>query len=77
ASIIIGLVMLKGILGKYIGYLVVVAGILTLLGTLGVLIQPLTILTLFGLILSAIWQIVVGIKLYKIGRNCDAITTEP
>ncbi|MCW3977679.1 MAG: DUF4386 family protein [Candidatus Bathyarchaeota archaeon] len=67
SSIIIGLVMLKGVFGKGISYLVLVAGILTLLGTTGVLLEPLTILTPFGLILSAIWQIIVGVKLYKLG----------
>jgi len=67
ASIIVGLVMLKGVFGKRIGYLVIVAGILTLFGTFGVLLEPLAILTLFGLVLTAVWQIVVGVKLYKLG----------
>jgi len=43
-------VMLKGVFSKGIGYLVIVAGILTLFGTFGVLLGPLTILTLFGLV---------------------------
>lgn len=67
ASIMIGLVMLKGVFGKGIGYLVILAGILILLGCCGVLLQVLTILTLFGLALTAVWQIVVGAKLYKLG----------
>jgi len=67
SSIIIGLVMLKGVFGKGISYLVIVAGIMTLLGTIGVLLEPLTILTLFGLIITAVWQIAVGVKLYKLG----------
>ncbi len=67
SSIIIGLVMRKGVFSKGISYLVMIAGVLTLLGTMGVLLEPLTILTVFGLVLSAIWQIVVGIKLYKLG----------
>ena len=67
SSIIIGVVMLKGIFGKGISYLVLIAGILTLLGTTGVLLEPLTMLTPFGLVLSAIWQIIVGVKLYKLG----------
>ena len=66
-SVIIGLVMLKGVFGKGIGYLVIVAGILILLGTCGVLLEVLTVLTLFGLVLTAVWQIVVGVKLYKLG----------
>ena len=67
SSIIIGLVMLKGIFGKGISYLVLVAGTLTLLGTMGVLLEPLTILAPFGLILGAVWQIIVGVRLYKLG----------
>jgi hypothetical protein len=67
--VIIGLVMLKGVFGKGIGYLVIVAGILILLGTCGVLLEVLAILTLFGLVLTAVWQIVVGAKLYKLGQG--------
>jgi hypothetical protein len=55
ASIIIGLVMLKGVFGK-IGYLVIAAGILTIFPPV-------------GLALTAIWQLIVGIKLYKLGRD--------
>ena len=66
SSIIIGLVMLKGVFSKGVGYLVIISGSLTLLGTLGVILEPLTILTLFGLILSAVWQIIVGFKLVKL-----------
>jgi len=68
-SVIIGLVMLKGVFGKRIGYLVIVAGILILLGTCGVLLEMLAILTLFGLVLTAVWQIVVGVRLYKLGKD--------
>ena len=66
SSIIIGLVMLKGVFRKGISYLVIISGTLTLLGTMGVIFDPITILTLFGLILSAIWQIIVGIRLYRL-----------
>ena len=67
ASIIIGSVMLKGFFGKGVGYLVVISGTLTLLGALGILFEPMTILVLFGLTLGAVWQIIVGVKLYKLG----------
>jgi hypothetical protein len=66
-AVIIGLVMLKGVFGKGTGYLVIVAGILILLGTCGVLLEVLTVLTIFGLVLTAVWQMVVGAKLYKLG----------
>ncbi|MFC1870270.1 DUF4386 family protein [Chloroflexota bacterium] len=69
ASIIIGLVMLKGVFGKRIGYLVIAAGILTLFSPFGVILKVPIILPFIGLILTAIWQLIVGIKLYKLGKN--------
>ena len=66
-SIITGLVMLKGVYGRRTGYLVTVAGTMTLIGTFGVVLRPLSLFTLFGLMLTAVWQIVVGAKLYKLG----------
>ena len=68
ASILISLVMLKGVFSNGLSYLVVISNSLTLLGAIGFLFQPLTILVLFGLTLGAIWQIIVGIRLYKLGR---------
>ena len=56
ASIIIGLVMLKGVFGKRIGYLVIASGILTIFPPV-------------GLTLMAIWQLIVGVKLFKLGKN--------
>jgi len=67
SSLIIGLVMLKGVFSKGVSYLVIIAGTLTFLGTIGVLLEPLTILTPFGLILGAVWQVIVGVTLYKLG----------
>lgn len=67
SSIIIGLVMLKGVFSKGVSYLVIISGTLTLLGTMGVLLEPITILAPFGLVLGAVWQITVGVKLYKLG----------
>lgn len=67
ASIIIGSVMLKGFLGKGVSYLAIISGTLTLLGALGILFEPITILVLFGLTLGAVWQMIVGVKLYKLG----------
>ncbi len=67
SSIIIGMVMLKGVFSKGVSYLVIISGTLTLLGTFGVLLEPMTILAPFGLVLGAVWQIIVGVKLYKLG----------
>jgi len=66
-SIIMGLVMLKGVYGRRTGYLVTVVGIMTFIGTFGVVLRPLSFFTLFGLMLTAVWQIVVGVKLYRLG----------
>ena len=66
-SIILGLVMLKGVYGRRTGTLVTVVGTMTFIGTFGVVFRPLSFFTLFGLMLTAVWQIVVGVKLYKLG----------
>lgn len=67
AVIIVGFTMLKGVFGKGIGYLAILAGIITIfappLATMGApIIIPIT-----GLVLSGIWNIVAGVKLYKLG----------
>ena len=66
-SIIMGLVMLKGVYGRRTGYLVTVVAIMTFIGTFGVVLKPLSFFTLFGLMLTAVWQIFVGVRLYKLG----------
>jgi hypothetical protein len=68
-GIILGFVMLKGVFGKRTGYLVILAGALTVMGTFGIIFEPLTIGTLFGLILNGVWQVIIGIKLLKLGGN--------
>jgi hypothetical protein len=66
AVIIIGFTMLKGVFGKGIGYLAIIAGIITIFAppfaTMGVIIIP-----IIGLVLSGVWNIVAGVKLYKLG----------
>ena len=69
ASIMMGLVMLKGVFGKRIGYLVIVAGILTLFAPFGVIMEVPIIIPFVGLVLTAVWQLVVGAKLYKLGKD--------
>ena len=68
-SIIMGLVMLKGVYGRRTGYLVTVVGTMTFIGTFGVVLRPLSFLTLFGLMLTAVWQIIVGVRLHKLGQT--------
>ena len=69
ASIIIGLVMLKGVFGKRIGYLVIAAGILTLSTPAGVILEVPIFIPFIGLVLGAVWQLIVGIKLYRLGKE--------
>ena len=69
ASILIGLVMLKGVFGKRVGYLVTVAGTCILIGTFGIFFPPIAMLVPIGLILNAVWQPIVGAKLYKLGQR--------
>jgi len=66
ASIIIGLVLRKGVFGKRIGYIVIVAGIITLFAPFGVRMGLPFIIPFSGVILTAIWQLYVGAKLYKL-----------
>ena len=68
-AIIIGLVMLKGIFSRSTAYMVILSGALVVMGTFGVILEPLTIGTLFGLILNGVWQIVVGLKLCRLGSS--------
>ncbi len=71
ASIIIGIVMLKGkeVFGKRIGYVVIGAGAFTLFGAISVKMEVPIIFPIIGVILSAVWQVVVGAKLYKLGKD--------
>jgi hypothetical protein len=69
ASIIIGVVMLKGDFGKRIGYLVIAAGILTLFTPFQVIMEVPTIILFIGIVLGAVWQLVVGARLYKLGKD--------
>ena len=72
ASVIIGIVMLKGkeVFGKRIGYFVIGAGAFTFLGASTVIVEEVPIIfPVIGVILSAVWQFYVGFKLYKMGNE--------
>ena len=60
--------MLKGVYGKVTGYIAIAAGILTLFTPLGVFIEVPVLILFSGIVLGATWQIIAGIKLYKLGR---------
>jgi hypothetical protein len=67
AVIIIGFTMLKGVFGKGIGYLAIVAGIITIFAPPLAIMGAPVIIPITGLALSGIWNIVAGVKLYKLG----------
>ena len=72
ASIIMGSVMLKGkeIFGKSMGYIVIGAGTFTLLGAISVIVEEVPIVfPVIGVIMTAIWQFYIGLKLYKTGKK--------
>ena len=71
ASIIIGIVMLRGkeIFGRRIGYIVIGAGVFTIIGTISYLIEEMPVIfPVIGVILTAIWQFYIGFKLYNLGK---------
>lgn len=68
ASIIIGIVMLKGkeIFGKGIGFFVIAAGVFTLIGAISITVEEVPIIfPIIGVILGAIWQFYIGFKLHR------------
>ncbi len=72
ASIIMGSVMLKGkeIFGNIIGYIVIGAGAFTFLGAISVIVEEVPIVfPVIGVIITAIWQFYIGLKLYKMGKE--------
>jgi hypothetical protein len=71
-SIIMGLVMLKGVYGRRTGRFVTIVGTMTFIGTFGVVLRPLSFFTLFGLMLTSVWQMIVGAKLYRLGQQGKA-----
>jgi hypothetical protein len=69
ASILIGLVMLKGkTFSKRISYIVILSGPFTILTPFQVNLGLPLVISLIGLVLMLIWQFLVGIQLYKMGN---------
>lgn len=70
ASILIGLVMLKGkTFSKPISYIVILSGVLSIFTPFAVNLGIPIVISLIGLILMLIWQILVGLQLYRLGQN--------
>lgn len=69
SSIIFGAVMLMGRFGGRMGYVVIAAGVVTIFSPFAVVMGIPLVISFIGLVLTAIWQLAVGVKLYKLG--CD------
>jgi hypothetical protein len=66
-AILMGLTMLKGVYSRRTARLVTVASTMTFIGTFGIVLRPLSLFTLFGLMLTGVWQIIVGTQLSRLG----------
>jgi hypothetical protein len=66
ATIILGVVLLRGALGKPIAVLVLAAGILTVSSAYQVLLGIPIVIPFVGLVLSAAWQVLVGARMVRL-----------
>ena len=69
SSIIFGAVMLMGRFGGRVGYVVIAAGVVTIFSPFAVVMGIPLVISFIGLVLTAVWQLAVGVNLYKLG--CD------
>jgi hypothetical protein len=69
SSIIFGAVMLMSRFGGRVGYVVIAAGVVTIFSPFAVVMGIPLAVSFIGLVLTAVWQLAVGVKLYKLG--CD------
>jgi|GEM_PF-1525425 len=77
AAILVGLVMLKGkIFSKPISYIVILSGVFTIFTPFAVNLGIPLVISLIGLGLMLIWQITVGIQLYKLGKEFSPLPTK-
>lgn len=71
-SILLGSI-IREIFSKRLGTIVMVSASMTIIGTLGILFNPLAFFTLFGLILTAFWQIQVGRLFLRLRKESEVI----
>lgn len=70
ASIFVGIVILKSKFFHFvIGYIVIFSGIFSTITPFAVNLGIPLVISLIGLVLMLIWQILVGLKLFKLGKN--------
>jgi len=70
--LIISIVMLKGVFGKLIAYLVIVVGIVGTAAGFYVFVPALAIVTLPVLLAFGIWCVLAGLRLYRLGKPQSA-----
>jgi len=68
-SITLGAVMVRGGLGKPVGYLAIVAGAFSMVSPFAVMMHIPLVFSFAGLALTAIWQLIAGIRLFRIGSS--------
>jgi hypothetical protein len=66
---ITGFVMVKGIFGRAAGYLGLVAGILCMVQLFAFLVPALDVVTVLFVVLFGIWSVLVGFRLFRLGRR--------
>jgi len=69
AVLISGLVMLKGVFSKPVGYLGIAAGVLGIVAGPTSLVPTLLIVEVIFVLLVAVWDLLVGYRLYRLGRH--------
>jgi hypothetical protein len=68
-ALIVGLVMLKGIFRRIVAYLGIVGGIFGLVSAMSVFAPAFSILSLVVLVLAPIWLLLIGYRLYGLGKR--------
>ncbi|MEJ2289410.1 MAG: hypothetical protein P8Y02_12370 [Deinococcales bacterium] len=69
ATILLGVVLLKGALGRALAVLVLASGIFTVSSAYQVLLGIPIVIPFIGLVLSAIWQVFVGARMVSLTRS--------
>jgi hypothetical protein len=67
ASILFGTVMMRSGLGEPLAWIAILAGVVSLFAHVAVVMGIPLVISLAGVILSAVWQLIAGFKLFKSG----------
>ncbi|HXH96939.1 MAG TPA: hypothetical protein VNH40_06985 [Gaiellaceae bacterium] len=69
ATILVGWTMVAGVFDRRLAYVTIAAGVLTLPASLEVLAGLPEAIAFVGLVLGAVWQLIAGVKLARLGRE--------